>query len=58
MEEELREKIALFRFGVIAPLVGRHLDRGGRQRILRQIVTSRWLIPGSSRTAIGRSTQY
>jgi putative transposase len=56
MEEELREKIALFRFGVIAPLVGRHLDRGGRERILRQIISSRWQIPGSSRTAIGRST--
>ena len=56
MEEELREKIALFRFGVIAPLVGRYLDRGEQERILEQITSSRWQIPGSSRTALARST--
>ena len=56
MDEETREKIALFRFGVIAPLVDRHLDRGERERNLEQITGSRWQIPGSSRTSVGRST--
>ena len=56
MDTERREQIALFRFGVIAPLVGRHLDRGERESILEQITSSRWQIPGSTRTTIGRST--
>jgi transposase InsO family protein len=56
MDEDLREKIALFRFGVIAPLVGRHLDPGERESILKQITGSRWQIPGSPRTTLGRST--
>ena len=56
MNKELAERVALFRFGVIAPLVDRHLSRGERERIVDQIVSATWQIPGSHRTAIGRST--
>jgi len=56
MNKELAERIALFRFGVIAPLIDRHLSRGERERIIGQIVEATWQIPGSSRTSIGRST--
>lgn len=56
MNKELAERIALFRFGVIAPLVDRHLSRGERERIITQIVSGTWQIPGSSRSSIGRST--
>ena len=56
MDKELSERIALFRFGVISPLVDRHLSRGERERIISQVVAGTWLIPGSQRTSIGRST--
>jgi transposase InsO family protein len=56
MEKDLAERIALFRFGVIAPLVDRHLSRGERERIISQITSATWQIPGSSRSSIGRST--
>jgi transposase InsO family protein len=54
--KELAERIALFRFGVITPLIDRHLSRGERERILNQIVEGTWQVPGSTRTSIGRST--
>jgi transposase InsO family protein len=57
MDEELREEIALFRFAVITPLVSqRHLGRGEREALLRQITEKEWRIPGSPRTRIARST--
>jgi putative transposase len=56
MNKDLAERIALFRFGVIAPLVDRHLSRGERERIVTQIVSATWQIPGSPRSSIGRST--
>ena len=56
MNKDLAERIALFRFGVIAPLVDRHLSRGERERIITQIVSATWQIPGSPRSSIGRST--
>jgi putative transposase len=56
MNKELSERIALFRFGVIAPLVDRHLSRGERERVIDQIVSGPWQIPGSQRTSVGRST--
>jgi putative transposase len=56
MDRQTAERVALFRFGVIAPLVDRHLSRGERERILDQIVASTWLIPGTTRTSIGRAT--
>ena len=38
MDEEQKKKIALFRFGVIADLVGRKkLERGEREAIIRDL---------------------
>ena len=56
MDKQLHEEIALFRFGVIAPLVGRRLSRGEREEILQGITSATWQIPATSRTRIGRST--
>lgn len=56
MDKERAERIALFRFGVIAPLVDRRLSRGEQELILEQITRGTWQIPGSRRTTIGRST--
>jgi len=57
MNEELREQIALFRFGVITPLINRKgLGWGERERLLQQIITKEWQIPGTARTSIGRAT--
>ena len=56
MDQELSERIALFRFGVISRLIDRHLSRGERERIITEIVEGTWQIPGSPRTTIGRST--
>jgi len=56
MDKERAERIALFRFGVIAPLVDRPLSRGEQEQILEEITRGTWQIPGSTRTTIGRST--
>jgi len=56
MEEEQKKAIAVFRFGVIADLVGRRLNRGEKERILREKVSCPWDIPHSGRTYIARST--
>jgi transposase InsO family protein len=57
MDERLREEIALFRFGVITPLVSqRHLGRGEQEVLIREIIGKQWKIPGSPRSSIGRST--
>jgi hypothetical protein len=45
MEEEAKKKIAVFRFGVIADLVGRKLNRGEKERILREKTAPPWDIP-------------
>lgn len=37
MDKELAERIALFRLGVIAPLVDRRLSRGEQERVLEEI---------------------
>lgn len=57
MDEELKKRVAVFRFGAIADFVGgRELDRGETERLLREKCAQRWLIPGSNRTCIGEST--
>jgi len=56
MDEEVKQQIARFRFGVIADLVGRKLTRGEKQRILREKSQAEWDIPHSTRTRISRST--
>ena len=57
MEEEKKREIATFRFGVISDLVVSHtLERGERERILREKAQRQWLIPYSRRTRISVST--
>jgi putative transposase len=56
MDEDAKKAIAVFRFGVIADLVGRKLDRGEKERILKEKVSCEWDIPHSGRSYIGRST--
>jgi putative transposase len=56
-ETEKKQKIALFRFQVIAPFLGLTEDNWGeKERILSQITAKEWDIPGSGRSFIGRST--
>ena len=46
MDEEQKKQIAVFRFGAIADLVGGvHLDRGERERLIREKCERRWVIP-------------
>ncbi len=57
MEEESKQRIAQFRFGVIHELVGgRRLSRGERRRLLREKSSSEWDIPCSGRSHISVST--
>lgn len=57
MEELKKQKIALFRYGIIAELAGlRQMERGERERLTRQIVSQSWDVPYSGRSFIGRST--
>lgn len=57
MDKELREKIALFRYGLISPLINQKgLSRGEQELRIRQITAHSWTIPGSPRTSITRST--
>lgn len=57
MEDEKKERIALFRFGVISELVGAvHLEYGDAEAVVRQLAGRRWDIPHSPRTVISAST--
>lgn len=57
MKEELKKDVAVFRFSVIAELVGgRKLSRGEKEKVLREKCAYVWDIPGSVRTHISRST--
>ena len=57
MNKEEREKIAAFRFSVIYPLLDIGKDRWGeKSRILEELTTKEWNIPGSSRTSISKPT--
>ncbi len=57
MDEDTKQAIAVFRFGVIADLVGgRRLSRGEKEQILREKSSARWDIPFSTRSHISRST--
>ena len=56
MSTKKQEKIALFRYGIIAPLVG--LKKGGygqREALIRKIAQQEWIIPGSPRSYVSRS---
>jgi len=57
MEESKKQRVALFRFRVIAPLIClKHAERGKREQILRDIRSRDWDIPYSDRSYVGRST--
>lgn len=57
MEEEKKREIATFRFGVISDLVVSHtLERGERERLLREKAERQWVIPYSRRTRVSVST--
>lgn len=58
MDRERREKIAIFRFGVIFPLVERDLHQhwGEKERIVKELAGKDWEIPFSDRTVISRGT--
>jgi len=57
MNKELKEQIALFRFGVISPLINRRgLGWGEREQLVQDIIGKQWQIPGTVRTSIGRAT--
>ncbi len=57
MDQELRQKLSLFRFTLISQLVSRKgMSRGEQEAILRDITAKDWDIPGSPRSSIARST--
>ena len=58
MDHEKKEKIAVFRFGVIFPLIEKDLHEywGEKERILRELVSKEWEIPFSKRTFISKAT--
>jgi len=57
MDEDAKRTIAVFRFGVIADLVGgRKLSRGEKEFILKEKSSLQWEIPFSTRSHISRST--
>lgn len=56
MDETLREQIALFRYGVIAELVGRPPAPREKEKLLCALAERQWTIPGSPRGRIGRTT--
>lgn len=56
-KDEFEEALATFRFGVISDFViGVKLSYGEKEKLLDQIVSRSYKIPGSSRTTISRST--
>lgn len=57
MDEEQKKQIAVFRFGAIADLVGGiNLERGERERLIREKCERRWGIPYSDRSRLTRTT--
>ena len=58
MDREKQEKVAVFRFGVIFPLVEKDLHQywGEKERILRELVSKEWEIPYSKRNYISKAT--
>nr|WP_238937922.1 hypothetical protein [Anaerobacillus isosaccharinicus] len=52
MDENLRNEIAAFRFGLIAQVVQRKLNAGEKYNLLKEIAAQRYSIPGSEKTTI------
>lgn len=57
MDQEKKEKIATFRFGVIFRMVGlKETERGKKESFIRDITANKWDIPYTGRSYISRST--
>jgi len=57
MDDEKKQQIATFRFGVIHDLVGSvELESGEQERLIRDKCDRKWVIPFSEKTYISRST--
>ena len=57
MNEEQKQEISLFRFGVIADLVGGiRLEKKDKARLIKEQTEKKWNIPFSSKTSISEST--
>jgi transposase InsO family protein len=57
MDEAKKREVATFRFGVISDfVVAQQLERGERERLLREKSERQWVIPYSRRTRISVST--
>jgi len=52
VEETLRNEIAAFRFGLIAPIVHRKLHSGEKSALLREVARGSYTIPGSEKTTV------
>ena len=57
MQLEHKQQVAMFRFGVIAELVGRtDLQRGEREALIAKLSTQSWDIPFSDKHHLSRSS--
>ena len=52
MNEQHRNEVAAFRFGLIAPVVQRNLHPGERYALLRDLAAQSYTIPGSEKTKV------
>ena len=51
MNDDMRNKIALFRYGVISPLIGRRPRRGERKRTLEKLAEVVWTVRSTEKVA-------
>ncbi len=58
MDREKQEKIALFRYGIIFPLLDERLQWGDKSRIIDEICATEHTIPYSRRRTISKPTIY
>jgi hypothetical protein len=57
MEEDRKQKIAMFRFGVISGILSvKETEKGKREERIREAASKEWDIPYSERSYVGRST--
>jgi transposase InsO family protein len=56
VDEQHRERVALFRYGVIAELVNGPLKKGEKEKHIARLSQKEWVIPGTNRTQLSRST--
>jgi transposase InsO family protein len=57
MTQEQKQRVAMFRFGIIHEFVGgTRLDHGEQERLLRERCARKWEIPCSNQSRVSRST--